>query len=87
MLAWLPTYFTETLHLEDLSHAAHTSVLPPLAGIFCSVLAGPVADRLIMASWPVPVVRKIMQVCLDGWRGSVSHPDSYFENDIYCRHV
>ena len=62
MLAWLPTYFTETLKLADLSHAAHTSLVPPLAGIACSLVAGPAADKLIKSGWTVPAVRKVMQV-------------------------
>lgn len=62
MLAWLPSYFTEVLHLENLGDAAHTSVFPPLAGIVCSVLAGPIADKLIMSGAPLPIVRKVTQV-------------------------
>jgi hypothetical protein len=50
------------LQLADLSHAAHTSLVPPLAGIACSLVAGPVADRLIKSGWSVPRVRKVMQV-------------------------
>lgn len=46
MLAWLPTYFTDTLSV-DLMHAAQTALLPPLAGIAASSVAGPAADALI----------------------------------------
>lgn len=60
-LAWLPTYFTSVLQLEGLSEAAHTSLMPPLAGIACSLVAGPTADWLISQGWPVPRVRRVMQ--------------------------
>lgn len=39
MLAWLPTYFITSMGI-DLMHAAQTSLLPPLAGIVCSVASG-----------------------------------------------
>ncbi|GAX83393.1 hypothetical protein CEUSTIGMA_g10818.t1 [Chlamydomonas eustigma] len=61
LLAWLPTYFTSVLNLEDLSEAAHTSLMPPIAGIICSLVAGPAADALIKSGWSVPLVRKVMQ--------------------------
>ncbi|CAG9464006.1 unnamed protein product [Pedinophyceae sp. YPF-701] len=60
MLAWLPTYFTETLHLE-LSQAAQVSLLPPLAAIAVSTIAGPSADGLIERGWPTSRVRKTAQ--------------------------
>ena len=38
-MAWLPTYFTDTLSLT-LSQAAQVSLLPPIAAIVTSLLAG-----------------------------------------------
>ena len=38
-MAWLPTYFTDTLSLT-LSQAAQVSLLPPIASIAASALAG-----------------------------------------------
>jgi ACS family sodium-dependent inorganic phosphate cotransporter len=60
MLAWLPTYFTDTMSV-DLLHAAQTALLPPLAGIAASAVAGPTADALIARGVPVPNVRKMAQ--------------------------
>lgn len=60
MLAWLPTYFTETLSL-DLTHAAQVSVLPPIAAIIASAIAGPSADNLISQGVPLGQVRKAAQ--------------------------
>lgn len=57
MLAWLPTYFTDTMSV-DLMHAAQTALLPPLAGIAASAVAGPAADALLAAGAPLPAVRK-----------------------------
>lgn len=60
MLAWLPTYFTDTLSV-DLMHAAQTALLPPLAGIAASSVAGPAADALIARGVPVATTRKLAQ--------------------------
>ena len=60
MLAWLPTYFTDTLSV-DLMHAAQTALLPPLAGIAASAVAGPAADALITRGLPTGIVRKLAQ--------------------------
>ncbi|GBF95767.1 anion transporter chloroplastic-like [Raphidocelis subcapitata] len=57
MLAWLPTYFVDTLSV-DLLHAAQTALLPPLAGIAASAVAGPASDALIARGAPLPLVRK-----------------------------
>lgn len=57
MLAWLPSYFTSTMG-ADLSHAAHTALLPPLAGIAASAVAGSTADALLQRGVPVTAVRK-----------------------------
>ncbi|MEW5305532.1 MAG: hypothetical protein WDW36_008066 [Sanguina aurantia] len=60
MLAWLPTYFVDTMNV-DLLHASQTALLPPLAGIVASAIAGPLADRLIGRGVDVAVVRKMAQ--------------------------
>eukprot|EP00877_Chromochloris_zofingiensis_P006979 jgi/Chrzof1/2534/Cz11g19070.t1 len=60
MLAWLPTYFTETLSV-DLMHAAQTALLPPMAGIVASAVAGPAADALVSRGVAVSTVRKLAQ--------------------------
>ncbi|KAI8466882.1 MAG: major facilitator superfamily domain-containing protein [Monoraphidium minutum] len=60
MLAWLPTYFVDTLSV-DLMHAAQTALLPPLAGIAASAIAGPASDAAIAAGVPIPVTRKAAQ--------------------------
>lgn len=60
MLAWLPSYFSDTLKL-DLSQAAQVSLLPPLAGILVSCIAGPSADFLVNSGWKTAVVRKLFQ--------------------------
>lgn len=60
MLAWLPTYFTDTMSV-DLMHAAQTALLPPMAGIVASAVAGPTADALIARGTPVASVRKLAQ--------------------------
>lgn len=65
MLAWLPTYFVDTLSV-DLMHAAQTALLPPLAGIAASAIAGPTADALIARGTKVSFVRKLAQVRLCG---------------------
>jgi len=60
MLAWLPTFYIQTLEL-DLGSASGLSLLPPLAAFACSNLAGPAADALISSGTPVVLVRKFMQ--------------------------
>lgn len=60
MMAWLPTYFTDTLSLS-LGQAAQVSLLPPVAAICVSAVAGPAADALIARGWPVARVRKAAQ--------------------------
>jgi ACS family sodium-dependent inorganic phosphate cotransporter len=60
MLAWLPTYFVDTMSV-DLMHAAQTALFPPLAGIVASSVAGPAADALIGKGLPVATVRKLAQ--------------------------
>lgn len=57
MLAWLPTYFVDTLSV-DLMHASQTALLPPLAGIAASALAGSAADALVQRGVRLPLVRK-----------------------------
>jgi ACS family sodium-dependent inorganic phosphate cotransporter len=60
MLAWLPSYLISTLEV-DLMHAAQTALLPPLAGIAASNVAGRLADGLIARGASVPLVRKLAQ--------------------------
>ncbi|PSC76363.1 putative anion transporter chloroplastic isoform X1 [Micractinium conductrix] len=60
MLAWMPTYFTDSLAL-DLGRAAQVSLLPPIAAIVASAIAGPSADALIARGVPVETVRKAAQ--------------------------
>lgn len=60
MLAWLPTYFTDTLSL-DLMKAAQVSILPPTAAIAVSAIAGPTADGLVQRGVDVGLVRKSSQ--------------------------
>lgn len=60
MLAWLPTYFTQSLSL-DLVRAAQVSILPPAAAIVVSAIAGPTADSLIERGMDVGTVRKAAQ--------------------------
>lgn len=57
MLAWLPTYFVDTLSV-DLMHAAQTALLPPLAGIAASAIAGPSSDALVSRGVPLSIARK-----------------------------
>ncbi|GLC36163.1 hypothetical protein PLESTB_001373700 [Pleodorina starrii] len=60
MLAWLPTYFVDTLSV-DLLHASQTALLPPLAGIVAGTAAGAAADALISRGMALSWVRKLMQ--------------------------
>ncbi|CAD7701249.1 unnamed protein product [Ostreobium quekettii] len=60
MLAWLPTYLKDTLGVS-LANAAELSLLPPLAAITTSAIAGPLADYLISNGWKVATVRKLAQ--------------------------
>jgi ACS family sodium-dependent inorganic phosphate cotransporter len=60
MLAWLPTYFTDTLSV-DLLHASQTALLPPIAAIAASAAAGPLADILVAKGVAVGTVRKVAQ--------------------------
>jgi len=60
ILSWLPSYFSSTLGLE-LGDAARISLIPPIAGIVISSLAGSAADALISRGWSTGVVRKMAQ--------------------------
>ena len=60
MLAWLPTYFSDTLSV-DLLHASQTALLPPLASIVAASVAGRSADALIAGGMSVSTVRKAAQ--------------------------
>lgn len=59
MMAWLPTYFTDTLNL-DLTHAAQLSLLPPIAALVVASIAGTSADALYAKGVPLPYIRKGM---------------------------
>ena len=61
MLAWLPTFFTDTLSM-NITQAAQISLLPPMAALGASCVAGPAADALIESGWPVARVRKAAQL-------------------------
>jgi ACS family sodium-dependent inorganic phosphate cotransporter len=60
MMAWLPTYFVDTMNL-NITQAAQLSLLPPIASIAVSGAAGTVADALIARGMPVAHVRKLAQ--------------------------
>ena len=60
MMAWLPSYFADTLSL-NLSQAAQLSLLPPVAAIVASSIAGTAGDALISKGMPVVQVRKLAQ--------------------------
>lgn len=61
LLSWLPSYFSEELHV-DLAHAALVALIPPLASVVISTfLAAPLADEMISRGVPVTRVRKMAQ--------------------------
>ncbi|KAG0590416.1 hypothetical protein KC19_1G097700 [Ceratodon purpureus] len=60
LLSWLPTYFSQELHL-DLTHAALVSILPPLASVAVTSVAAPLADSYISRGYDVTLVRKVCQ--------------------------
>jgi len=60
LLSWLPTYFSQELHL-DLTHAALLSILPPLASVAVTTVAAPLADQYISRGSDVTLVRKVCQ--------------------------
>ncbi|KAL3151747.1 hypothetical protein ABBQ38_012724 [Trebouxia sp. C0009 RCD-2024] len=60
MMAWLPSYFADTLSLS-LTQAAQLSLLPPVAAIIASSIAGTAGDALISKGMPVLRVRKLAQ--------------------------
>lgn len=60
MMAWLPSYFADTLSL-NLTQAAQLSLLPPVAAIVASSVAGTAGDALISKGMPVVQVRKLAQ--------------------------
>lgn len=60
MMAWLPSYFADTLSL-NLTQAAQLSLLPPVAAIIASSIAGTAGDALISKGMPVVQVRKLAQ--------------------------
>ncbi|XP_024374370.1 probable anion transporter 6, chloroplastic [Physcomitrium patens] len=60
LLSWLPTYFSQELHL-DLTHAALVSILPPLASVAVTSVAAPLADHFISRGYDITLVRKVCQ--------------------------
>jgi len=60
ILAWLPTFYSESLGVE-LHEAAQLSLLPAFCGILVSLVAAPLADSLVSGGMGVTRVRKIMQ--------------------------
>lgn len=59
-LSWLPTYFSEELHL-NLTNAALVAILPSLGSILVSSIAAPFADTLISKGVETTTVRKLCQ--------------------------
>lgn len=59
-LSWLPTYFSEALHL-NLTNAALVAILPSLGSILVSSIAAPFADTLISKGVETTTVRKLCQ--------------------------
>jgi hypothetical protein len=55
-----PTYLVNTLEV-DLTSAAQTALLPPVAGIAASACAGALGDALVKQGVPTAGVRKIAQ--------------------------
>ena len=60
MLAWLPSYFAQTLNL-DLGQAALVSGVPPILSVSFAAVAGTLADKLIQTGWKTTHVRKLSQ--------------------------
>lgn len=60
LLAWLPSYFREVLHLS-IASAGLFSAGPWLTAAAVTNVAGPVSDRLIAGGLSVTVTRKLMQ--------------------------
>lgn len=83
MLAWLPTYVTQTLQL-GIAEASTVSLFPSIAGVAVSSVAGQAADRLIEGGMPVRRVRQLAQstaflapaACLVG-AGTLQVPPSF----------
>ena len=60
LMAWLPTYFRDTLSLS-LDQAAAVSLLPPAAALAVASAAGPLADALLEAGVSLGAARKAAQ--------------------------
>jgi MFS transporter, ACS family, solute carrier family 17 (sodium-dependent inorganic phosphate cotransporter), other len=60
MLAWLPTYFTQTLSL-GIRDASMVALLPSIAGVIVSSVSGQLADGLIESGMAVRRVRTLAQ--------------------------
>ena len=60
LLAWLPSYFRDALHLS-IASAGLFSAGPWLTAVAVTNLAAPVSDRLIARGFSVTATRKLMQ--------------------------
>jgi ACS family sodium-dependent inorganic phosphate cotransporter len=60
MLAWLPTYFTNTLSLS-VTEASVVSLFPSIAALLVASISGQLADRLVESGMPVRRVRVLAQ--------------------------
>jgi ACS family sodium-dependent inorganic phosphate cotransporter len=59
-LAWAPTFFQEQFHL-NVRDSALISVLPPVVGAICGIIAGSLADSLLREGNDKTNVRKAFQ--------------------------
>jgi ACS family sodium-dependent inorganic phosphate cotransporter len=60
LLAWMPTYITEGLHV-DFASVGLFAVIPSMCSFLFLNVAGWVTDRLIKSGWDVTRTRKTMQ--------------------------
>jgi len=67
--SWLPSFFTEKLHLR-LETASLLALLPPLLNLGFSAIATPLADYFISNGWSRTLIRKLCQVVAFGGAGT-----------------
>jgi len=60
LMAWLPTFFTQTAALT-LSQASAAALLPPAAALVVATVAGPASDAALTRGWTVEAARKAAQ--------------------------
>ena len=60
LMAWLPTFFTQTAALS-LSQASAAALLPPAAALAVATVAGPASDAALTRGWSVEAARKAAQ--------------------------